>query len=186
MVVASTHAFGSWHTGALASQANQLAAMPSLHMAWAGWASVGAALVVIGVILGSALSSSSSPTTPLVPPSAPHTVCGSPGVATGPSGACMVRQSLGPADAAWVVRANGFEPGQPVTVTLTFAPPPQAGPPQQVTRTVRVTPSAGTFQLNINQLFPDAVQLGKFDVRVTGPGGREATTEFIVIPPGGP
>ncbi len=34
-VVASTHAFGSWHTGALASQANQLAAMPSLHIAWA-------------------------------------------------------------------------------------------------------------------------------------------------------
>jgi PAP2 superfamily protein len=36
-VVASTGAFGSWHTGALASQANQLAAMPSLHMAWAAW-----------------------------------------------------------------------------------------------------------------------------------------------------
>ena len=36
-VVASTHAIGSWHTGALASQANQLAAMPSLHIAWAGW-----------------------------------------------------------------------------------------------------------------------------------------------------
>lgn len=36
-VVASTHAFGSWHTGSLASQANQLAAMPSLHMAWAAW-----------------------------------------------------------------------------------------------------------------------------------------------------
>jgi PAP2 superfamily len=36
-VVASTHAFGSWHTGALASNANQLAAMPSLHMAWAAW-----------------------------------------------------------------------------------------------------------------------------------------------------
>jgi membrane-associated phospholipid phosphatase len=36
-VVASTHAIGSWHTGALASQANQVAAMPSLHMAWAGW-----------------------------------------------------------------------------------------------------------------------------------------------------
>ena len=31
------HAFGSWHTGALASHANQLAAMPSLHMAWAAW-----------------------------------------------------------------------------------------------------------------------------------------------------
>ncbi len=36
-VVASTHAFGSWHTGALAAHANQLAAMPSLHMAWAAW-----------------------------------------------------------------------------------------------------------------------------------------------------
>jgi hypothetical protein len=36
-VVASTHAFGSWHTGALATHANQLAAMPSLHIAWAAW-----------------------------------------------------------------------------------------------------------------------------------------------------
>jgi hypothetical protein len=36
-VVATTHAIGSWHTGALASQANQLAAMPSLHIAWALW-----------------------------------------------------------------------------------------------------------------------------------------------------
>jgi hypothetical protein len=36
-VVAATHTIGSWHTGALASQANQLAAMPSLHIAWAVW-----------------------------------------------------------------------------------------------------------------------------------------------------
>jgi hypothetical protein len=36
-VVATTHAVGSWHTGALASHANQLAAMPSLHIAWAVW-----------------------------------------------------------------------------------------------------------------------------------------------------
>jgi serine/threonine protein kinase len=164
------------------------------HMAWAGWASVGAALVVIGVILGSALSSSSSPGTaqvPPAPPSAPDTVCGAPGQAagasgaSGASGACMVRQSLGPADAAWVVRARGFEPGKPVTVTLTFAPPPLATSAQKFTRTVHVTPSAGTFELNINQLFPSALQLGMFDVQVTGPGGREATTQFIVIPPGG-
>ena len=39
-VVATTHAIGSWHTGALASQANQLAAMPSLHIAWAVWCTV--------------------------------------------------------------------------------------------------------------------------------------------------
>jgi hypothetical protein len=39
-VVASTHAFGGWHTGVLASQANQLAAMPSLHIAWAVWCTI--------------------------------------------------------------------------------------------------------------------------------------------------
>jgi uncharacterized membrane protein YgcG len=39
-VVASTHAIGSWHSGALASDANQLAAMPSLHIAWALWCAI--------------------------------------------------------------------------------------------------------------------------------------------------
>ncbi len=39
-VVASTHTFGSWHTGPLASHANQLAAMPSLHLAWAVWCTI--------------------------------------------------------------------------------------------------------------------------------------------------
>src|SRR6266852_4066122 len=44
------------------------------HMAWAGWASVGAALVVGGVILGATLTSSGS--APPIPPP-PPTVCGS-------------------------------------------------------------------------------------------------------------
>lgn len=39
-VVAASGTVGSWHTGALASQANQLAAMPSLHIAWAVWCSI--------------------------------------------------------------------------------------------------------------------------------------------------
>jgi PAP2 superfamily len=39
-VVASTHAIGSWHGGALASHADELAAMPSLHIAWAVWCTV--------------------------------------------------------------------------------------------------------------------------------------------------
>ncbi|MGO9488435.1 MAG: phosphatase PAP2 family protein, partial [Solirubrobacteraceae bacterium] len=39
-VVAASGAIGSWHTGALASAANQLAAMPSLHIAWAVWCTV--------------------------------------------------------------------------------------------------------------------------------------------------
>ena len=39
-VVAATHAFGSWHSGTLATAANELAAMPSLHIAWACWSSM--------------------------------------------------------------------------------------------------------------------------------------------------
>ncbi len=36
-VVASTDAVGQWHTGSLATDANQFGAMPSLHIAWAVW-----------------------------------------------------------------------------------------------------------------------------------------------------
>lgn len=39
-VVAATHAIGSWHTGSLATHANELAAMPSLHIAWAVWCTI--------------------------------------------------------------------------------------------------------------------------------------------------
>lgn len=36
-IVAVAHSVGSWSGGALASQANEYAAMPSLHVAWALW-----------------------------------------------------------------------------------------------------------------------------------------------------
>lgn len=36
-IIAVTHAIGAWSSGALASQANEYAAMPSLHVAWALW-----------------------------------------------------------------------------------------------------------------------------------------------------
>ena len=39
-VVAVTHAVGAWSTSAVASQANEYAAMPSLHMAWALWCAI--------------------------------------------------------------------------------------------------------------------------------------------------
>jgi hypothetical protein len=36
-VVAQVGGFGSWHSGTLASHADQVAAMPSLHLGWAVW-----------------------------------------------------------------------------------------------------------------------------------------------------
>jgi hypothetical protein len=38
--VAVTHALGAWSSGALASQANEFAAMPSLHVAYAVWCAI--------------------------------------------------------------------------------------------------------------------------------------------------
>ena len=40
-VVASTHAVISWHSAALSHDADQFAAMPSLHLAWASWCALG-------------------------------------------------------------------------------------------------------------------------------------------------
>jgi hypothetical protein len=159
-------------------------------MAWAGWATVGAALVVIGVILGSALSSSSSPGPSTTagglpsPPPAPPTVCGSSGQAADAPGACMVKQSRGTADARWIVRASGFAPRKPVTVTLIWNSPP-IGPPQTSSNTVKVDPASGTFLLDIHRLFPGTLKLGQFTVEVSGTGNAEASTTFIVIPAGG-
>jgi PAP2 superfamily len=39
-VVASTHAVISWHSAALVHDADQYAAMPSLHIAWASWSAI--------------------------------------------------------------------------------------------------------------------------------------------------
>jgi hypothetical protein len=45
-VLAVSHAAVSWHSAALAHDANQYAAMPSLHVAWALWCAVAIARVV--------------------------------------------------------------------------------------------------------------------------------------------
>lgn len=39
-VVGLSHSFGSWHTGTLATAANQLAALPSMHIGWAAWSAM--------------------------------------------------------------------------------------------------------------------------------------------------
>jgi serine/threonine protein kinase len=168
------------------------------HMAWAGWASVGAAMVVVGVILGAALSSSSSPNSgsnskqtsgsvpvPLAPPVAPDTVCGTSAENTRGPALCVLNRSLGTANAVWVVLGRGFAPRSSVTVSLTWQSPPQIAPNQTFHHTAQVKPTVapdGTLRLNINQLFPDSLRLGEFIVGVTGSGGSGASTMFIVIP----
>ncbi len=162
------------------------------HLAWAGWASAGAALVVVGVIIGASLSSSSSPSPsqtapsqPLVPPSPPPTVCGaSGGSASGPA-LCMAGQSLGTATTPWIVRGSGFAPGTPVTVSLTWHSPPPSNETFDHRAPVKpVVAKDGALRLDISQIFPGSLRLGLFEVHVTGAGGAKATTSFIVIPPG--
>ncbi len=46
--VALSHALGGWHSGALSKAANQFAAMPSLHLAWAAWSALAVWMVVRG------------------------------------------------------------------------------------------------------------------------------------------
>jgi serine/threonine protein kinase len=152
------------------------------HLAWAGWAAVGAALVVGGVILGASLSSSGTPAPP-TPPPPPDTACSSVKLGPGP-GLCMNR-SQGDSSAAFTVRGSGFDPGASVTATLTGLDPENKpiidpAPPIKL-----VTSGNGTLSLMISKLYPGSLPLGLFTVKVTGPGGQ-AQTEFVVLPPGAP
>ena len=99
----------------------------------------------------------------------------------------MLNQSEGSAGAAWVVQGRGFAPGTLVAVSLTWDSPPQQGPLATFHRTATLKPvvaANGTLRLNISQVFPGSLKLGRFMVEVTGPDGSGAHTIFIVIPPG--
>jgi hypothetical protein len=153
------------------------------HMAWVGWVTVGAALVVGGVILGASLSSSGSPGPPIPP--APQTVCGTSQAAPGP-GLCMVRQSQGTAATAFTVQGNDFTAGSSVTFTVSEADPGgnslfSATSPRNVT----VRPD-GTFQVAVSQLYSGPLSLGLVTVDASAPGGAHASTEFMIIPSGPP
>ena len=105
------------------------------HMAWVGWVSVGAALVVGGVILGASLTSSGSAGAGSPPPVAPPTVCGSQDVTN--HMLCM-NKSQGYPDTTFVVEGQGFQPGQHVVVKLSEqGPPPEHKQLLDVTSTVR-------------------------------------------------
>ena len=152
------------------------------HLAWVGWVSVGAALVVGGVILGASLTSSS---TPLPIPLAPNTVCGAANVA---SHMLCMNQSQGDPNAEFIVEGQGFPPGQHLVVMLSgVGPPPDNKPLLSVTSTFEpVTTAEGTFKVLVSDLYSRSLQLGLFTVRVTAADGSHASTQFMVLPPGAP
>jgi len=152
------------------------------HLAWVGWVSVGAALVVAGVILGASLTSSAGPS--LVPP-APQTVCGAADVAS--HQLCM-NQSQGGPGTAFLLEGQGFPPGTPLVVTLSeVGPPPDNKPLLSVTSTVKPVAAAnGKFKVLVSELYSGSLQLGLFTVQVTAPDGNQAQTQFMVLPPGSP
>jgi hypothetical protein len=152
------------------------------HLAWVGWVSVGAALVVGGVILGASLSSSGSPSVPQGLPPAPPTVCGTFQAPPGPS-LCMVKQSEGTPSTAFVVEGHDFAPGSPVTFMLSgIGPPPEQKNLLHLTSplTVVVGP-AGTFRVSVSQIYSGVLQLGQFTL-VANTSNSTADTDFIVIP----
>ena len=160
------------------------------HLAWVGWVSVGAALVVTGVILGASLSSSGSPPSGLPPiPDPPDTVCGTVHLGSGP-GLCMVKLSEGTSSTAFVLQGNRFPPGASVTFSLSEVGPPPAQPDLlDVTSSYHATVGPdGTFTVPVSELYPQSLKLGEVTVDASASGGGTARTNFIVLPsapPGG-
>jgi serine/threonine protein kinase len=156
------------------------------HLAWVGWVSVGAALVVGGVILGASLTSSGSSGSPgatLAPPP-PQTVCGT---YQPPPGAdlCMVKQSQGLSGTAFTVRGDRFAPGTQVTFTVSeVGPPPAQKTLFSVTSPFHATARAdGMFSVPVSRLYAGPLRPGLITVTASGPSGRTASTQFAVVPP---
>jgi serine/threonine protein kinase len=155
------------------------------HMAWVGWTSVGAALVVGGVILGAALSSNSSPGPPApgLPP-APPTVCKA-SVPAGPS-LCMVRVSQGTSSTAFVIQGSGFAPQALVTFTLNELSPDQKTVLNRTSPYQLHANADGTFQVAFSRLDSGTLSLGLVTVNASASGSGPVSTYFMIIPPGPP
>jgi serine/threonine protein kinase len=153
------------------------------HLAWVGWASVGAALVVAGVILGASLTSSSSQGPG--PPPAPKTVCTSSDQGSGGPAVCMNR-SQGYPDSSFVVEGRGFSPHTTLTVKVSELDPTNNDVFSQTSADQPVTGQDGTFKVAFSQLYSGSLQLGLVSVSVTDPSGHALGTQFMVIPAGAP
>ncbi len=153
------------------------------HMAWVGWASVGAALVVAGVILGASLTSSG--TQPLPRPPAPRTVCGA-SLKVGSGPALCMNQSQGDSNTAFVAEGDGFAPRTSVTITVSEVDPAGNTIFSIKSPDMPVTGSDGTFKVPVSQLYSGPLQLGLVTVHADVSGGRAPSTEFMVLPQAGP
>jgi serine/threonine protein kinase len=153
------------------------------HLAWVGWASVGAALVVAGVILGASLTSSSSQLNP-GPPPAPKTECAS--VAQGSGATVCMNRSRGYPDNSFVVEGRGFSPHTTLTVKVSELDPTNNDVFSQTSADKPVTGQDGTFRVAFSQLYHGSLQLGLVSVSVSDPSGHTFGTEFMVIPAGAP
>ncbi len=156
------------------------------HMAWVGWISVGAALVVGGVILGAALSSSGSQGPPAPPglPPAPPTVC----KATVPAGPylCVAHASQGTASTAFVIRGSGFAPQALVTFTLNELSPDQKTVLNRTSPYQLHANADGTFQVAFSRLDSSTLSLGLVTVNASAAGSGPVSTQFMIIPSGPP
>jgi hypothetical protein len=150
------------------------------HLAWVGWASAGAALIVAGVILGASLTSSSSQ---VGPPPPPKTDCAS--VAGGGTFVCM-NKNRGFPDTAFVLEGGGFAPRAPLTIHVSEIDPGNNPLFSQTAADRPVTSADGTFKVSLAQLYHGQLQLGLVSVTVTGPSGQAFDTQFMVIPAGAP
>ena len=150
------------------------------HLAWVGWASVGAALIVAGVILGASLTSSSSPVNG--PPPPPRTACGS--VAKGGVTFVCMDKNRGYPDTAFVVEGGGFASRTPLTVHVSEIDPSNNKLFGVTSADRPVTGADGTFRVSFARLYQGTLQLGLVTVTVTGPGGEAFDTQFMVIPQG--
>jgi serine/threonine protein kinase len=151
------------------------------HLAWAGWASVGAALIVAGVILGASLTSSSSQ---VGPPPPPKTDCAS--VAGGDGTFVCVNKNRGFPDTAFVLEGGGFAPRAPLTIHVSEIDPGNNPLFSETAADRPVTSADGTFKVSFARLYHGQLQLGLVSVTVTGPSGQAFDTQFMVIPAGSP
>jgi serine/threonine protein kinase len=132
-----------------------------------------AALVAAGAYLGPKVDPSSNPAAGGLPPLPPSTL--PTGTSTTPR--LVLGQRFGDGVTGYVIHGMGFVPNTKVSVELVGHGTASWHP---------VVDPVGTFNYTIDQdhlFFHQNIPVGKYEVLVTGSGGRHATANFQVSPP---